>query len=127
MSRSMRIAVLGAGSWGTTVASLAAANAPTVIWSRRAEVAEQINREHRNDRYLSDLPLHAGLRASASLAEAVQDCDVLVMADEQMAEQLGLVMPISAEVAAVINGERSAAQAFRGLRSLSPGAERDAH
>ncbi len=80
MSRNMRIAVLGAGSWGTTVASLAAANAPTVIWSRRADVAEQINREHRNDRYLADMPLHPGLRATASLSEALQHCDVVVMA-----------------------------------------------
>lgn len=34
MSRAMRVAVVGAGSWGTTMASLTAANAPTIIWSR---------------------------------------------------------------------------------------------
>lgn len=79
MTRGMRIAVVGAGSWGTTMASLTAANAPTTIWSRRAEVAQQINHEHRNALYLGDLPLHPGLRATASLAEALQDCDVLVM------------------------------------------------
>ncbi|NLZ42397.1 MAG: NAD(P)-binding domain-containing protein, partial [Comamonadaceae bacterium] len=79
MSRSMRVAVLGAGSWGTTVASLAAANTSTVIWARREDVAEQINRVHRNERYLAGLPLHPQLRATASLAEALQDCDVVVM------------------------------------------------
>lgn len=79
MSRSMRISVLGAGSWGTTVASLAAANTSTVIWSRRQDVADQINRVHRNDRYLADIALHPQLRATASLAEALQDCDVVVM------------------------------------------------
>ena len=79
MTRCMRVAVLGAGSWGTTVASVAAANTPTVIWSRRAEVADQINREHRHPEYLGDLALHPKLRATSSLAEAVSGCDVLVM------------------------------------------------
>ena len=35
MARQARVAVIGAGSWGTTVASLAAANTPTVLWARR--------------------------------------------------------------------------------------------
>ena len=79
MSRPIRVAVLGAGSWGTTVASLAARNAETIIWARRAEAAEQIAREHRNDAYLKGLALHPALRATASLDEAVGGCDVLVV------------------------------------------------
>jgi glycerol-3-phosphate dehydrogenase (NAD(P)+) len=79
MSRPIQISVLGAGSWGTTVASIAAANAATVIWARRGETADEINREHRNGAYLGDLPLHPALRASASLEEAVAGCDVLVV------------------------------------------------
>jgi glycerol-3-phosphate dehydrogenase (NAD(P)+) len=71
--------VLGAGSWGTTVASIAAANAATLIWARRGETADEINREHRNGAYLGDLPLNPALRASASLEETVADCDVLVV------------------------------------------------
>ena len=79
MSRPIRVAVLGAGSWGTTVGSLAARNAETVIWARRAETARQIASEHRNDTYLTGLALHPDLRATASLEEAVRDCDVLVV------------------------------------------------
>ena len=79
MSRPIRVTVLGAGSWGTTVASLASRNAGTLIWARRADTVEEINREHRNSRYLSDLALHRNLRATADLEEAVCDCDVLVM------------------------------------------------
>ena len=79
MSRPIRVAVLGAGSWGTTVGSLAARNAETVVWARRAETAAQISREHRNDAYLKGLALHPDLRATASLEEAVRDCDVLVV------------------------------------------------
>lgn len=79
MSRAVRVAVLGAGSWGTTVASLAARNTPTVLWARRADTADEINREHRNTRYLRDLDLHRQLRATANLEEAVADCDALVV------------------------------------------------
>ena len=79
MSRPMRVTVLGAGSWGTTVASVAARNADTLIWARRADTVDQINREHRNEQYLKGLSLHKKLRATASLDEALDDCDVLVM------------------------------------------------
>lgn len=79
MSRAIRVAVLGAGSWGTTVASLAARNAETVIWARRAETVDQINREHLNETYLRGLALNPRLRATAALDEAVHDCDVLVV------------------------------------------------
>lgn len=79
MSRAMRVAVLGAGSWGSTVASLAARNANTQIWARRPEVSDEINRRHRNERYLRDLNLHPKLRATADLEEAVRDCDVVVV------------------------------------------------
>lgn len=79
MGRPIRVAVLGAGSWGTTVASLAARNTRTILWARRADTAEQINREHRNDAYLDGLALSADLQATTQLDEAVRDCDVLVV------------------------------------------------
>ena len=71
MTRPIQVAVLGAGSWGTTVASLAAANTPTVIWSRKPQTADEINLAHRNSAYLGELPLHPALRATDSLEEAV--------------------------------------------------------
>ena len=75
----IRVAVIGAGSWGTTVAALAAVNTPTILWARRPELAEQINREHRNRDYLADFALPDALRATSSLEEAVAGCDVVVM------------------------------------------------
>jgi len=75
----MRVAVIGAGSWGTTVAHLCAHNAPTVIHSRRDDVAEAINDHHENPRYLAGFSLHPDLRASTDLAQVVSDADVLVM------------------------------------------------
>ncbi len=92
----MRVAVLGAGSWGTTVASLAARNSRTLIWGRRAESVDQINREHRNDIYLPGLLLHKKLRATADLREAVGDCDVLVLGvpSHSFRETLRSVFPL---------------------------------
>lgn len=74
------MAVVGAGSWGTTVASLAAENTPTTLWARRADVAAEINTEHRNSTYLRDASLSPSLRASDSLHETVANADVVVMA-----------------------------------------------
>src|SRR6266540_3015800 len=73
------VAVIGAGSWGTTVASLAASHTPTVLWARRAETAEEVATAHTNSRYLGDAPLAPALRATADLAEAVSAADILIM------------------------------------------------
>lgn len=75
----IRVSVIGAGSWGTTVAALAAHNAPTTLWSRRATLAEQIDTEHENGDYLAGYRLPAQLRATADLEQAVRDADLLVM------------------------------------------------
>ena len=72
--------MIGGGSWGTTVASITARNVPTVLWTRRPEVAEEIERDHVNSAYLSGERLNPELRATSSLPDAVSDADVLVMA-----------------------------------------------
>jgi glycerol-3-phosphate dehydrogenase (NAD(P)+) len=48
-------AVIGAGSFGTCLAILAARAHDVKIWSRRDDVASAINRDRRNPRYLSDI------------------------------------------------------------------------
>ncbi len=75
----LRVAVIGAGSWGTTVAVLAARNAPTLLWARNPETADEINRERTNARYLKDFRLGRDLRATASIEEAVRSADLVVM------------------------------------------------
>lgn len=77
---SIRMAVVGAGSWGTTIASLAAANTPTTLWARRSEVVESINSHHINPDYISAVGLSPELQASGSLADTVSNADVVVMA-----------------------------------------------
>ena len=75
----MRVAVLGAGSWGTTVAHLTAHNAPTTIYARRPEIAEAINERNENPAYLEGYPLHPELSASDDLPSVVAGADLLVM------------------------------------------------
>jgi len=75
----IRVSVLGAGSWGTTVAHLAAHNSPTMLWARRPEVAEEIAERHTNERYLPGYELHPNLTATDDLAKAVGSADVLVV------------------------------------------------
>ena len=53
----VKVAVIGAGSWGTAVAAFVAANAPTTLWARRPELAEHIDREHENTDYLPGIAL----------------------------------------------------------------------
>ena len=77
--RQPRVAVLGGGSWGTTVASIVSRSAPTVLWSRSPATVADVNDTRRNRRYLGDVELHAGLSATASLEGAVEDADVVVM------------------------------------------------
>ncbi len=75
----IRVAVIGGGSWGTTVAHLAAHSVPTVLWARRSEQAQEINEHHTNNRYLPGFQLHSDLWATDDLREAVRGADVIVM------------------------------------------------
>jgi glycerol-3-phosphate dehydrogenase (NAD(P)+) len=75
----LRVSVLGAGSWGTTVATLVSHNVPTILWARRADLAEEINTRHTNERYLPGFPISEDLTATSSIGEAVRDADVVVM------------------------------------------------
>ncbi len=75
----MRVVVLGAGSWGTTVASLVAGRDPTVLWARHAEVADEINQNSTNSRYLPGCALPSGLEATADLEKAVAQAELLIV------------------------------------------------
>lgn len=73
------IGVLGAGNWGTALAHLLAKKGHRVtIWSFEPDVAEAINRERENPRYLRGVALHEGVRATADVEGAVRDADVVV-------------------------------------------------
>lgn len=74
-----RIAVLGAGSWGTVLATVLVENGHDVrLWARRESQAEEINQRHTNEKYLPGIKLPGTLSATSSLSESLTECDVVV-------------------------------------------------
>lgn len=74
-----RVAVLGAGSWGTALADCLAGNGHQVIlWAHDPAVAFGIRETARNDKYLPDLALSPSLAATAELAEALGGAEVVL-------------------------------------------------
>ncbi len=73
------IGVLGAGSWGTALSHILAYNGhDVVLWSYEDDVAEQINQERTNGRYLPGVQLAGGLRATTDMAEAIVESSVVL-------------------------------------------------
>ncbi|MFE5140361.1 NAD(P)H-dependent glycerol-3-phosphate dehydrogenase [Streptomyces fagopyri] len=76
----VRVAVLSAGSWGTTMAKVFAdAGSDVMIHARRPEVADAINQRHENPSYLPDVTLPDRLRATTSAAEALEGAAHVVL------------------------------------------------
>jgi glycerol-3-phosphate dehydrogenase (NAD(P)+) len=75
----MQVTVLGAGSWGTTMATLIAPRHPTMLWARNPEVADEVNTAHTNRAYLPDGRLHPKLAATADLEQASRHAELLIM------------------------------------------------
>lgn len=67
------IGVIGAGSFGLTVASLLAVNSEVIIYSRRKEIIDEINATHR----VGSLDLSPNIRASEDLAELCTQCNTI--------------------------------------------------
>ena len=112
----MRVTVLGAGSWGTTVAALMCRpDHEVLLWSRNAEVAAEVNEQRTNVAYLPDSRLPARLRATADLEQASAHAEMLVVGVPTSAfrEILERIQPHLAPWIPVV--------------SLSKGLERDTH
>jgi glycerol-3-phosphate dehydrogenase (NAD(P)+) len=75
-----KVAVLGAGAWGTALAKvLADKQNPTLMWSHRPDLAVAINETHVNERYLPTARLPPNLRATGDLEEALHGAELVVV------------------------------------------------
>ncbi|HEX8089949.1 MAG TPA: NAD(P)H-dependent glycerol-3-phosphate dehydrogenase [Blastocatellia bacterium] len=105
LPESKRVAVIGAGSWGTALAMVAARNRHDVrLWAREPEVAACVNRAHRNPFYLSSFNLPENIHATTSLEEALALADsvLVVVPSHAMREVVGRMRElVSAETVLV--------------------------
>ncbi|MBV7295187.1 NAD(P)-dependent glycerol-3-phosphate dehydrogenase [Corynebacterium sp. TAE3-ERU12] len=77
----VQVAVMGAGSWGTTLAKVFAdAGNPVTLWARREQQARRIQITRENRDYLPGLSLPNGLTATADAQATLADADVVVLA-----------------------------------------------
>jgi glycerol-3-phosphate dehydrogenase (NAD(P)+) len=74
------VAVIGAGSFGTCLAILSARQSDVALWARDRQVADAINRDHRNPRYLSDLETPGSVHASDDLEAVLRDRELVICA-----------------------------------------------
>jgi len=90
----MRLAVVGAGSWGSAVAWLLGNNGHQVcIWARDAELVSVLNREGKNPRYLSEVQMPPSVKGNAELAQALDGAEAVVLATPSVAaRQTGVAL-----------------------------------
>jgi glycerol-3-phosphate dehydrogenase (NAD(P)+) len=105
-----RLAVVGAGSWGTAFGSIAAEKGiATTLWARRADLAGAIATRHENPDYLAGIELPDALTATDDLERAVSGADVVVMAVpshtfRQNLKDLLEFLPADAPVVSLVKG-----------------------
>jgi glycerol-3-phosphate dehydrogenase (NAD(P)+) len=115
MSEVGRVAVVGAGSWGTTVAALLAPKGGVVLWAREPTLVDQIDTAHENPRYLPGIDLPDALHATGDLGQACDGAGAVVLA-----------VP-SHGMRAVLDAAASAIAPDTPIVSLSKGVEQDTH
>lgn len=76
----VQVAVMGAGSWGTTVAKVCAdAGSDVTLWARREDIATEINERHSNSTYLREVELPDGLSATTDPAAALTGAQIVFL------------------------------------------------
>lgn len=109
----MKFAVIGAGSWGTTLANLLCHNGHQVkLWAREPEVVEGINNSRRNPFFVTHLALHQSLQCTIDLSEALESA------------QLALVSVPSGFIRSVLEPYKAQLQKLDGIANVAKGFER---
>jgi glycerol-3-phosphate dehydrogenase (NAD(P)+) len=110
-----RVAVVGAGAWGTTLARLIAGTEPVTLLCHAPAVAAEIAATHRNERRLPGIDLPEGVLATADPASVGDATDLVIFAtpSRHLRETAGLVAPHlapSADLLSVVKGIESGTQ-----------------
>jgi glycerol-3-phosphate dehydrogenase (NAD(P)+) len=106
-----RVAVIGGGAWGTTLADLLARKGEQVtLWARESEVVESVNHRHVNQVFLPGATLASSLRAERELAVALRGAETVVSAAPSHA-----VRSVMQEAAAALSGTPLVISVSKGL------------
>jgi len=76
----MRLAILGAGAWGTALAVALAADHEISLWARDADQSRKLATGRINDRYLPNVAIPARVRITPDMAVAIEECELIVVA-----------------------------------------------
>ena len=76
----MRLAILGAGAWGTALGVALAADHEISLWARDAEQCRKLATGRSNDRYLPNVAIPASVRITPDMALAIEECELIVVA-----------------------------------------------
>jgi glycerol-3-phosphate dehydrogenase (NAD(P)+) len=100
----MKLAVLGAGAWGTALAISFARHKDVTLWSRNGADIAEMAASRANPRYLPDSPFPDGLKLSADLPRAIAGADLILVATPiaGLRPTLRALMASSAELAPVL-------------------------
>lgn len=112
----MRVAVLGAGAWGTALAIHLAHCHPVRLWTRNPAVLRAIQQTRLNTTYLPSQPLPDGVQVTDGLADAVAGADLLVLATS-----VAGIRPVAGMLAQLLPGRHAASAP--GLVCLAKGLE----
>ncbi len=108
-----RVGVVGAGSWGTALATVLSKKGHEVcLWAFEPEVAEQITRGHENVSYLSGIALPENLRSTANLATALEGAEIVVSVSPAQ-----VVRAVMAEAAPFIDDHALIVSASKGIET----------
>jgi glycerol-3-phosphate dehydrogenase (NAD(P)+) len=105
-AKARKVAVLGAGSWGTTFSKiLADGGADVALWARRPELARELTESHRNSDYLPGINLPRGIRGDASLPRVLADAEQVYLSvpSQSLRENLAAVRDLIPEDAIVVS------------------------
>ena len=75
------ITVFGTGSWGTALANVLADNQHNVLmWGKAETTINEINKEHKNTKYLKEITLNENIKATTDLKDAVHHASIFIIA-----------------------------------------------
>ena len=95
----MRLAVLGAGAWGTAISISLATRHAVSLWARDQAVVDDMHATRVNSRYLPDAQLPAQIKISAHVDEALKDCDLVLVATPTAGLRSALKLIAAARIA----------------------------